>query len=99
MKIAIGFTLALALALFSVPASAGDTFHAFSSMPSLEQASFTPLSDAELASIEGGRDVEICVVCVNRTRIRQTNVTIASRGSANIGTYQTNVAAVRQEIN
>jgi hypothetical protein len=73
MKIAIGLALALALALSSAPAIAGDTFQAFSSLPALEQASLTPLPDEQLASIEGMR-AEVCVVCVNRVRIRQTNV-------------------------
>jgi hypothetical protein len=93
MKIAIGLALALALALSSAPAIAGDTFQAFSSLPALEQASLTPLPDEQLASIEGMR-AEVCVVCINRARIRQTNVAF--------GTFlaiQSNSAYVSQQNN
>jgi hypothetical protein len=81
MKIAIGLALALALALSSVPAIAGDTFQAFSSMPTLEQASLTPLSDEQLASIEGAR-ARLCLGCVNIAAITQTglNLNILSLG-------------------
>jgi hypothetical protein len=47
MKIAIGIVLALALTLASVPALAGDTFQAFSTLPAAEQATLTPLPDEQ----------------------------------------------------
>lgn len=95
MKVAIGLALALALALSSAPAIAGDTFQAFSSMPAPEQASLTPLSDAQLASIEG---MDVCIVCSINQRIRQfqLNVSVLS-----VGVSQINAASATQkaEIN
>jgi hypothetical protein len=93
MKIAIGLALALVVAVLSAPASADDTFQAFSSMPALEQASLTPLSDAQLASIEGMR-VEVCVVCVNVAKIKQRNFAYNSAFFTQI-----NSAAVSQSNN
>ena len=93
MKIAIGLALALALALFSVPATAGDTFHALSST---DQTSLTPLSDEQLAAIEGaGGGTDVCVVCVNLAVITQANVNILSFGEVE----QENEAEVNQSIN
>jgi hypothetical protein len=95
MKIAIGLALALALALSSAPAIAGDSFHALSSLPAPDQANLTPLPDDQLASIEGGLTiVDVCRVCIQRNRTRQTNVAI---GSAFFN--QTNLNATSQEIN
>ena len=94
MKIAIGLALALALALFSVPATAGDTFHALSST---DQTSLTPLSDEQLAAVEGARGVrvtEICFICVQAAEVTQLNLAI---GSAFVD--QENEAEVEQEIN
>jgi hypothetical protein len=98
MKIAIGLALALALALSSVPAIAGDTFQAFSSMPTLEQASLTPLSDEQLASIEG-EGSPVCTGCVNIATITQTglNLNILSLGRVEQELEQ--VAEVEQSIN
>jgi hypothetical protein len=95
MKIAIGLALALALALSSAPAMAGDTFQAFGSMSALEQASLTPLSDKELASIEGQ---DVCVVCLNIAAITQTNTNVSLLNFRN-RTRQTNVGVISQEIN
>jgi hypothetical protein len=53
MKTVISLTVALALVLSVVPAIAGDTFRALSSMPAGEQGILTPLSDEQLAAIEG----------------------------------------------
>ena len=79
MKIAIGLALALALALLSAPAIAGDSsdsFHALSSLSAMDQTSLAPLADDQLESIEGMRSVDVCIVCVQRNRTRQTNVAI-----------------------
>jgi hypothetical protein len=64
MKRALSLALALALTLAVVPAMAGDDetfgsqtpgmFQALSSLSSAEQAALTPLSDDQLAAIEGG---------------------------------------------
>jgi hypothetical protein len=93
MKIAIGLALALALALLTAPAMAEDNFHALSSLPAPEQPNLTPLPDDQLASIEG-MQVEVCIVCVQRNRTRQTNVAI------NAAFFnQTNLNVTSQEIN
>jgi hypothetical protein len=77
MKIIIGVVLALCLTLSVVPAIADDTFQAFNKMPATDRAPLTPLSDDQLASIEGARlspvniginvaitpQLNICVVC------------------------------------
>jgi hypothetical protein len=55
MKIIIGVALALSLMLSVVPAIADDTFQAFRKMSAGERALPTPLSDDQLASIEGAK--------------------------------------------
>jgi hypothetical protein len=53
MKGVIGLALAFALTLSVVPAIAGDTFHAFSTLPAAARASLAPMPDAQLAAVEG----------------------------------------------
>lgn len=53
MKGMIGIALAFALALYAVPAMAGDTFQAFRRLPAGERARLTPLADDQLAATEG----------------------------------------------
>jgi hypothetical protein len=53
MKTVIGLAAVLALALYAVPATAGDMFQALSLIPASEQAGLTPLTDDQLAAIEG----------------------------------------------
>ncbi|MDQ3930723.1 MAG: hypothetical protein M3328_16450, partial [Chloroflexota bacterium] len=48
-----------------VPALAGESFHAFSQLPALEQAALTPLPDAQLATIEGTELNSATVIQVN----------------------------------
>jgi hypothetical protein len=59
MKAIISVAAALALALSCVPAIAGDTFRALSSMPAGEQKLLTPLSDEQLAAVEGENILEL----------------------------------------
>jgi hypothetical protein len=97
-KTVISLTVALALVLSVVPAIAGDTFGALSSMPAGEQTLLTPLSDEQLATIEGAafkkhdRHGKKCCgdVGVNIADIDQTNLNIG--GFA----YQSNLAVVSQ---
>jgi hypothetical protein len=92
MKTVIGVAIALALALSVVPAIAEEnTFQAFSNMPAGEQGLLTPLSDEQLAAVEG-EGVEICTFCANVAEVYQANVNF---GIAS----QTNLAVVNQEIN
>jgi hypothetical protein len=95
MKIAIGLALALALALSSAPAIAGDTFHAFSTLPATEQASLTALSDDQLATVEGGLFIKIKDVNANVAVISQANVAYNFSYSK---VKQSNTAFVRQSI-
>jgi hypothetical protein len=53
MKTVISLAAVLALALYAVPATAGDMFQALSLIPASEQAGLTPLTDDQLAAVEG----------------------------------------------
>jgi hypothetical protein len=53
MNTVMSVVLALALTLSAMPAIAGDTFQAFSTLPAAEQATLTPLPDDQLAAVEG----------------------------------------------
>jgi hypothetical protein len=53
MKTVIGLAAALALTLSAVPATAGDMFQALSAIPAGERARLSPLTDDQLAAIEG----------------------------------------------
>jgi hypothetical protein len=93
MKTVIGVAIALALALSVVPAIAEENaFQAFSNMPAGEQGLLTPLSDEQLAAVEG-EGVEVCTICTNVAEVYQANVNLG--GIA----FQSNVAVVKQEIN
>ena len=85
MKRLIGVVCVLALLVAVAPAMAADVFHAFSQLPTQEQAALTPLPDDQLASIEGQA---VCVTCVAIVGITQRNVDV--RGNA----LQSNFAAV-----
>jgi hypothetical protein len=67
------------------PAVASDTFHALGTLPPAEQANLTPLSDGELAAVEGAAlfdfnfaiavqvavlpQINVCVVCENVVQV------------------------------
>ena len=51
------------------------TFQALSTLPATEREALTPLTDTELAVIEGSFD--FCLVCLNIAVIDQTNIAIA----------------------
>jgi hypothetical protein len=53
MKTVIGLAAALALTLSALPATAGDMFQALSAIPAGERARLSPLTDDQLAAIEG----------------------------------------------
>jgi hypothetical protein len=88
--------------------SAPLTFQALSKLPAMEREAITPLTDTELATIEGS--VDICVVCLNIAVITQTNVNTGNATGVGIGGYhgngtgvgiidQSNYANVHQSIN
>ena len=99
MKPSIALTLVLALALAAVPAlagegpgaptAAGDTFHAFRTLPAGQQAQLVALDEAQLAAVEG-RQVGVCVVCANAgvaLNLLSTNSTAQTGNQTiNIGT-------------
>jgi hypothetical protein len=53
MKTVISLAAAVVLALSAVPATAGDMFQALSTIPASERVRLTPLTDDQLAAIEG----------------------------------------------
>jgi hypothetical protein len=97
MKTVISVAVALALVLSVVPAIAGDTFQALSTMPAGEQKLLTPLSDEQLATIEGQGD-EVCYFCSNYASqyaaIYQANVNYSWRSDVD----QKNSAYISQSI-
>ena len=94
MKAPIGLVFALALTLFVVPAVASDTFHAFSALPATEQASLTPLSDDQLAAVEGTAfRLGINAVNLNIAVLNQINLCVLCED-----VVQTNIAAILQGI-
>jgi hypothetical protein len=103
MKTVISVSIALALMLSVAPAMAGDTdtFQAFSKMAvGGEQERLTPLSDEQLATIEGA---DVCTFCsqyaTNYSDIYQANVNVSSfsfvEQENNARVYQ----SIRQNIN
>jgi hypothetical protein len=93
MNTVMSVVLALALTLSAMPALAGDTFQAFSTLPAAEQATLTPLPDDQLAAVEGAAplnvnvnvqvavpiQLNVCVVCED---VVQTNVGVVVQGQA-----------------
>ena len=83
------------------------TFQALSKLPATEREALTPLTDTELAVIEGSR-VDVCILCLNAAIVDQTNAALAvglgigvlghGTGVGAVG-QQTNAAAVGQSIN
>jgi hypothetical protein len=78
-----------------------------SKLPATEREALTPLTDTELAVIEGSR-VNVCIACLNAAIVTQTNAALAAglgigvlghgTGVGAVG-QQTNAAAVGQSIN
>jgi hypothetical protein len=59
------------------------TFQAFSNLPATEREAITPLTDTELAAIEGS--VDVCIVCLNLAVVTQTNVNFGDAIGVGIG--------------
>ena len=92
MKFILGVVLALSLTLSVVPAIAEDSFQALSKMPATDRALLTPLSDDQLASIEGAR-LSPVNIGINVAITPQFNVCVQCTAVT-----QANVAATRQNI-
>jgi hypothetical protein len=63
----IGAVMAVALLVSVAPVLAGDSFHALSQLP----ADLTPLDDAQLATVEGGFEINLENFAVNIAVINQ----------------------------
>ena len=83
-------------------------FQAFSKLPAMEREAITPLTDTELAAIEGS--VDVCIVCLNLAVVTQTNVNLGDATGVGVGGVfgdgtgvgiisQSNSARVYQRIN
>jgi hypothetical protein len=118
MSIAIAFLLALSVVpamaadqtnsiMESTTSQAVDkapaTFQAFSNLSATEREALTPLTEKELAAIEGSFLDDICVVCLNIAIVEQTNVAAQTAtaifGEAENSARQSNYSSVRQDIN
>ena len=79
------------------------TFQAFSNLSATEREALTPLTETELATIEGSFLDDICVVCLNIAIVEQTNAAAQSAtsvfGEAENLARQSNYSSVRQDIN
>jgi hypothetical protein len=79
------------------------TFQAFSNLAATEREVLTPLTDKELAAIEGSFLDDICVVCLNIAVVIQTNALAQSAisvfGDAENSARQSNYSRIFQEIN
>ena len=117
-SIALAFLLALSVVpamaadhtnslMESTTSQAGDkapaTFQAFSTLAATEREALTPLTDKELAAIEGSFFDNVCIVCLNIAIVEQTNAAAQSAtsvfGEAENSARQSNYSSVRQEIN
>jgi hypothetical protein len=117
-SIAIAFLLALAVVpamaadqtnspMESTTSQAVDkapaTFQAFSNLSATEREALTPLTEKELATIEGSFLDDICVVCLNIAIVSQTNAAAQSAtsvfGEAENSARQSNYSRVYQDIN
>lgn len=114
MKKLTSIAIAFLLVLSVVPAMAGDqtdsqatvSFQALSNLSTTESQALTPLTDTELAAIEGGvRIDDICVVCINFANqvVTQVAVPIAvavgDSATAAAAAVQSSEASIRQSIN
>ena len=101
MKRLIGAVMAVALLVSVAPVVAGDSFHALGRLP----AGLTPLDDAQLAAVEGGRGLDFCVDCTNVSEIKQyqsainNNSNLVSIGDVEQEIEQEQEAEVEQSIN
>jgi hypothetical protein len=97
----IGAVMAVALLVSVAPVLAGDSFQALSRLP----AGLTPLDDAQLATVEGGRGFDFCYDCTNVSVIKQyqealnVNSNFVSIGDVEQEIEQEQEAEVEQSIN
>jgi hypothetical protein len=86
----ISALMAVALLVSVAPVLAGDSFHALGRLP----ADLTPLDDAQLATVEGGADIDFENVAVNIAVVVQTAVQLNFGNAFNGGAI---VQVIEQE--
>jgi hypothetical protein len=84
------------------------TFQAFSNLSATEREALTPLTDTELATIEGSFFDDVCILCANIAEVTQVNIAIQTGccddkhgkdGGGGNSAYQSNFSVVSQDIN
>jgi hypothetical protein len=80
------------------------TFQAFSNLSATEREALTPLTEKELATIEGSFLDDICVVCLNIAIVEQTNAAAQTAlggyfGDTENSARQSNYSRIYQDIN
>ena len=101
--------LALALALSVAPAMAADdgppsgtqpaAFQALSKLPTLEKVAPIPMTDEQLAAIEGGLDINVCIICLNIAVVTQVNTCTTCAAAGGVAIVQLNSTTIKQKIN
>ena len=79
------------------------TFQAFSNLSATEREALTPLTEKELAAIEGSFLDNVCIVCLNIAVVEQVNVLAQTAlgifGDAENSALLSNYSRLFQDIN
>jgi putative cell wall-binding protein len=79
------------------------TFQAFSNLSATEREALTPLTETELAAIEGNFLDNVCIVCLNIAVVEQVNVLAQTAlgifGDAENSGLLSNYSRIPQDIN
>jgi hypothetical protein len=79
------------------------TFQAFSNLSATEREALTPLTEKELAAIEGSFLDNVCIVCLNLAVVEQVNVLAQTAlgifGDAENSALLSNYSRLFQDIN
>jgi predicted cobalt transporter CbtA len=79
------------------------TFQAFSNLAATEREALTPLTETELAAIEGNFLDNVCIVCLNIAVVEQVNVLAQTAlgifGDAENSGLLSNYSRIPQDIN
>ena len=79
------------------------TFQAFSNLSATEREALTPLTDKELAAIEGSFFDDVCIVCLNIAVVEQVHVLAQTAlgifGDAENSGLLSNYSRILQDIN
>ena len=79
------------------------TFQAFSNLSATEREALTPLTETELAAIEGNFLDNVCIVCLNIAVVEQVNVLAQTAlgifGDAENSGLLSNYSRILQDIN